>query len=135
MEEVTRDQFRLRSFRLRGDRMTKAQAEALLNHWNKFEVPLEGIINPREVFVSSKPKEVIIEIGSGMGEATAQIARAFPEIGFFAVELHKPGLGSLLSKIAESELKNIRLISEDARVLLEENLYSHEKYLHDKLCR
>ena len=57
------DQFRLRSFRLRGERMTKAQAEALFHHWNKFEIPLQGKINPREVFTSLKPREVVLEIG------------------------------------------------------------------------
>ena len=89
MEDDKRDQFRLRSFRLRGDRMTKAQAEALLNHWNKFEIPLQGTIKPQEAFLSFRPKEVIIEIGSGMGEATAQIAAANPDYGYIAVEVHK----------------------------------------------
>ena len=122
MEEVTRDQFRLRSFRLRGDRMTKAQAEALLNHWNKFEVPHEGIINPREVFVSSKPKEVIIEIGSGMGEATAQIAAENPDCGYIAVEVHKAGIGALVLRAETLGIRNLKIIEGDIWEILNHHI-------------
>ena len=48
--------------------MTKAQADALLNHWNKFEIPLQGIIDPQSLFYAINPKKVIFEIGSGMGK-------------------------------------------------------------------
>jgi len=66
-----------------------------------------------------------MEIGTGMGEATAEIAATFPEIGFFAVELHKPGIGSLLGRINEMQLKNVRIVNDDARVVLE-NLVPNE---------
>lgn len=108
-----------RSFRLRGNRMTDGQEVAYNKYWQSFSLPADSKIIPAQVFPDAK--SIVMEIGTGMGEATAEIARTFPEIGFFAVELHKPGLGSLLSKIAEYELKNVRLISEDARVLLEES--------------
>ena len=108
-----------RSFRLRGTRMTDGQAQAYEKYWNIYSLPENQKISPREVFPESK--SVVMEIGTGMGEATAEIAKTFPEIGFIGVELHKPGLGSLLNRIAEYELKNVRLICEDARVLLEEN--------------
>ena len=61
--------------------MTKAQSEALTNHWNRYEIPLKGRIEPAEIFYSFKPKKVIFEIGSGMGEATAKIAAANPDVG------------------------------------------------------
>ena len=108
-----------RSFRLRGTRMTDGQAQAYEKYWDIYSLPENQKISPREVFPESK--SVVMEIGTGMGEATAEIAKTFPEIGFIGVELHKPGLGSLLNRIAEYELKNVRLICEDARVLLEEN--------------
>jgi len=63
---------------------------------------------------------VIMEIGTGMGEATAEIARTFPDTGFFALEVHRPGIGSLLARINDYELTNLRLINEDARIVLEE---------------
>ena len=107
------DQFRLRSFRLRGERMTKAQAEALFHHWNKFEIPLQGKINPREVFTSLKPREVVLEIGSGMGEASEEIARANPENGYIAVEVHKPGIGALVLRAEKSGIRNLKIIEGD----------------------
>jgi tRNA (guanine-N7-)-methyltransferase len=62
--------------------------------------------------------KVIMEIGSGMGEATAQIAKANPEVGYVAVEMHSPGLAALLILINQMELENIKLIREDATYLL-----------------
>jgi len=113
MEQVTEGQFRLRSFRLRGERMTKAQSEALYDHWNKFEIPLQGIINPKDLFPSLKPKEVIFEIGSGMGEATAQIAANNPDTGYVAVEVHKPGIGALIIRAENLGVRNLKIINAD----------------------
>jgi tRNA (guanine-N7-)-methyltransferase len=59
-----------------------------------------------------------MEIGSGMGEATAQIALNNPDQGYVAVEMHKPGLGALLLLIIENQIDNIKLIREDATYLL-----------------
>jgi tRNA (guanine-N7-)-methyltransferase len=122
MEQVTPENFRLRSFRLRGERMTKAQSDALLNHWNRFEVPLQGIINPKELFYSIKPKEVVFEIGSGMGEATAQIAAANPENGYVAVEVHKPGIGALIIRAEALGLRNLKIINEDIWDVLQQHV-------------
>jgi len=93
--------------------MTKAQAEALANHWNRYEISLQGIINPRDIFYSFKPKRVIFEIGSGMGEATAKIAAANPEIGYVAIEVHRPGIGALIIRAEEISVKNLRIINAD----------------------
>jgi tRNA (guanine-N7-)-methyltransferase len=122
MEQVTGREFRLRSFRLRGDRMTKAQAEALSEHWNRFEIPLQGVINPRELFPSLNPKEVIFEIGSGMGEATSQIAANNPEIGYVAVEVHKPGIGALIIRAENLGVRNLKIINEDVYEVLTEHI-------------
>ena len=113
MESLTPEKFRLRSFRLRGERMTKAQSEALLSHWNKFEIPVKGVIDPTEVFFGMKPDEVIMEIGSGMGEATAQIAAARPNSGYIAVEVHKPGIGALIIHAERLGIRNLRIIEGD----------------------
>jgi tRNA (guanine-N7-)-methyltransferase len=99
--------------------MTDGQELAYNKFWEKFSIPTIGEIQLKEYFPNSNA--VIMEIGTGMGEATAQIAKLFPEIGFIGVELHKPGLGALLYKIDEYQLTNLRLMSEDARILLEEN--------------
>jgi len=107
-----------RSFRLRGTRITAAQQMATDRFWDQFGITPDHQIDPAEIFPESKA--VIMEIGTGMGEATAEIARTFPEIGFLAIEVHRPGIGALLARINDFELSNIRLINEDARVLLAE---------------
>ncbi len=107
-----------RSFRLRGTRITEAQAKATQLFWDEFGIVPDYPIVPSEIFPNSE--KVIMEIGTGMGEATAEIARNFPETGFFALEVHRPGIGSLLARINEFELTNLRLINEDARIVLSE---------------
>ena len=125
MEPVTAEEFRLRSFRLRGERMTKAQSEALYDHWNKFEIPLQGIINPSELFPSIAPKEVVFEIGSGMGEATSQIAAENPDTGFVAVEVHRPGIGALIIRAENLRVRNLKIINEDIYEVLTKNIADH----------
>ncbi len=125
MEQVQRPEFRLRSFRLRGDRMTKAQSEALVQHWNHFEVPLQGVLKPRELFPSMNPKEVVFEIGSGMGEATSQIAASNPETAYVAVEVHKPGLGALIIRAENLGVRNLKIINADIYEVLTKHLSDH----------
>ena len=125
MEPVTAEEFRLRSFRLRGERMTKAQSEALYDHWNKFEIPLQGIINPSELFPSITPKEVVFEIGSGMGEATSQIAAENPDTGFVAVEVHRPGIGALIIRAENLGVRNLKIINQDIYEVLTKHIADH----------
>jgi len=109
-----------RSYRLRGDRQTLAQENAYKRSWVSFGIPLDGLINPVAFFPVSISQ--IMEIGTGMGEGTAQIAATFPEIGFIAVEVHKPGIGALLGHIERLELKNLRIIEEDAHIILQNHV-------------
>jgi len=108
----------VRSYKLRGRRITEGQQEAWDRLW-----PIHGIefaeqtINLAKVFPDSK--RVIMEIGFGMGEATAQIAAADPTTGYLAVEVHRPGIGKLLLRVEEGELKNIRAIEGDAFEIFE----------------
>lgn len=125
MEKATSQEFRLRSFRLRGDRMTKAQSEALAQHWNRFQVPLQGVISPRELFPSMNPKEVVFEIGSGMGEATSQIAANNPETAYVAVEVHKPGLGALIIRAESLGVRNLKIINDDIFEVLTKHIADH----------
>ena len=61
----------------------------------------------------------MLEIGSGMGETTAAIAQAHPEADFIAVEVHGPGVGSLLNRIESLQLRNLRVIRHDAVEVLD----------------
>jgi tRNA (guanine-N7-)-methyltransferase len=105
-----------RSYALRGNRLTRAQGLAMQTQWGNFSLQVEDQLLINDLF--PEKKTVILEIGSGMGEATAGIAEHFPEIGFVAVEMHNPGLGALLLLILEKKLQNIKLIREDATHLL-----------------
>ena len=105
-----------RSYSLRGNRMTRAQTLAMAQSWDKYAIEIKSELILNQIF--PEKTKVIMEIGSGMGEATAQIAKANPEVGYVAVEMHSPGLAALLILINQMELENIKFIREDATYLL-----------------
>ena len=107
----------IRSYRIRGTRITAPQQSALDKYWGIYGVDYSLTpISPSQLFPNSK--EVILEIGFGMGEATALIGRDFPDTGFLAVEVHKPGIGKLMARIEELEISNIRIIEGDAHPII-----------------
>jgi len=111
------EQDSVRSYRLRGSRITGPQKSALDKYWGIYGMAYsESLIDIPSLFPNVK--NVILEIGFGMGEATALIGRDFPETGFIAVEVHKPGIGKLMARIEELELSNIRIIEGDAHPIL-----------------
>jgi tRNA (guanine-N7-)-methyltransferase len=111
----------VRSYRLRGSRITRSQASALERFWPAYGVEIpEGKLDLPALFPDSK--EIIMEIGFGMGEATALIGRDFPNDGFLAVEVHFPGVGKLMARIEELGLRNIRIMETDVHPLFEEHL-------------
>lgn len=112
-----------RSYKLRGDRQTLAQENAYKRNWETFGIKLQGLVDPAALFPESTLQ--IMEIGTGMGEGTALIATAFPEIGFIGVEVHKPGVGALLGYIERLHLKNLRLMEEDAHIILRDHFADH----------
>jgi tRNA (guanine-N7-)-methyltransferase len=108
----------IRSYVLRQGRTTAAQRRALQDLLPKFGLPFTGgPIDPARIFGRRAP--LVLEIGSGMGETTAAIAQAHPESDFLACELHGPGVGSLLNRIAAAGLTNLRIIRHDAVEVLE----------------
>lgn len=107
----------VRSYQLRGARMTKAQKNAIELHGSEFILYPERAFKPSDLFPDKG--EVIVEIGSGMGEATAAIAQSFPEKGFLAIEVHRPGIGSLILRALQLELKNLKMINEDCHLILD----------------
>jgi tRNA (guanine-N7-)-methyltransferase len=108
----------IRSFVLRQGRTTPAQKRAIEELLPKYGLPFfEKKLSPEEIFLRKAP--LVLEIGSGMGETTAAIARAHPAADFIAVEVHGPGVGSLLNRIAAEKLTNVRVIRHDAVEVLE----------------
>ena len=111
------EQDSVRTYRLRGSRITGPQQSALDKFWSLYGIQYSvDALNIPSLFPSSK--QVILEIGFGMGEATALLGRDFPETGFLAVEVHKPGIGKLMARIEELGLSNIRIIEGDAHPII-----------------
>jgi tRNA (guanine-N7-)-methyltransferase len=109
----------VRSYKLRGRRITEGQQEAWDRLWPVFGIEYsDRKINLAELFPNSE--RIIMEIGFGMGEATAQIALSDPTTSYLAVEVHRPGIGKLLLRIEELELKNVRTIEGDAFEVFEQ---------------
>ena len=113
----------IKSFRLRGKRMTRAQNAALERSWDEFGIIAGISVDIEELFPRSK--EIIVEIGFGMGDATAEIAKAHPDNGYIAIEVHPPGIGKLLSLIEEHSLRNVRIIEGDAIEILQTMFTDH----------
>jgi tRNA (guanine-N7-)-methyltransferase len=111
----------IRTYVLRQGRTTAAQARA-----HRVLLPVWGIpfrpetIDLERAFGRAAPK--VLEIGFGMGETTARIAAAHPEIDYLGVEVHKPGVGGLLNRIDALGLQNVRVIQHDAVEVLERML-------------
>jgi tRNA (guanine-N7-)-methyltransferase len=111
----------VRSFVLRQGRMSKAQTRAYETLLPKFGLPYsEQKLDMAAVFGRNAPK--ILEIGFGMGDSTAQIACDNPQNDYLCIEVHTPGVGSLLKQVEELGLNNIRIIQHDAVEVLQHML-------------
>jgi len=103
----------IRSFVLRQGRFSPAQQRARETLLPRFGVPYAPArLDLVAVFGRDNPK--ILEIGFGMGEATAEIAEAQPDRDFLAVEVHSPGVGGLLKLLDQRNMRNVRIVQHDA---------------------
>ena len=103
----------VRSFVLRAGRTTAGQAKAFSDVGPRFLLPYTA--QPLDYAASFERQALtILEIGFGMGEATAQIAALRPQDNFLCCEVHTPGVGALLKRIAEQSLSNILILQHDA---------------------
>jgi len=108
----------IKSFKLRGTRITAAQEAARTRLWDTYGIDMSPIsLDINSVFPHAN--QVVVEIGFGMGEATIEIAESFPDTGFLAIDVHQPGIGKLLSAIEENGISNIRVMDEDAHLILQ----------------
>ena len=108
----------IRSFVLRQGRLSPAQQRACEELLPRYGVPYAAqLLDFAALFGRRAP--VVLEIGFGMGETTAAIAAAQPETDFLAVEVHLPGVGALLRRIAAAGLENVRIIRHDAVEIVE----------------
>jgi len=103
----------IRSFVLRGGRMTAAQQRACAELWPRFGLDYAPTaLNAEAIFGRRAP--LAVEIGFGNGEHLAARAAAEPDHDFLGVEVHAPGVGHLLLAAAQLELRNLRVIRHDA---------------------
>ena len=107
----------VRSFVLRGGRMTTSQQRAFDRLWPKYGLEMQqGGLDFARVFARTAP--TVLEIGFGMGDSLAEMAAAAPELNFIGVEVHKPGVGRLIHLAERAELKNLRIFCADALEVL-----------------
>ena len=108
----------IRSYVVRAGRMGPGQVRALAELGPQFVLPF--LPAPHD-FVASFQRHAprVLEIGFGMGDATAQIAQALPGTDFVGIEVHTPGVGALLKRIGELGLRNLRLVQHDAVEVLQ----------------
>jgi tRNA (guanine-N7-)-methyltransferase len=114
----------IKSFVRRAGRTTTGQAKALADLGPRVLLPYQaGTIDFEAVFAGAtgagginhlQDRPLVLEIGFGMGEATAHIAALLPGSRFLCCEVHEPGVGALLKRIGEQDLHNIRIIAHDA---------------------
>ena len=108
----------IRSYVVRAGRMGPGQVRALAEWGPRFVVPYAPQpLDVERVFGRAAPR--VLEIGFGMGDATAAIAQAMPGTDLIGVEVHTPGVGALLKHIGEKGLTNLRIVQHDAVEVLE----------------
>ena len=121
MDEPTRPPLHapIRSYVLRAGRIGPGQQRALDTLGPRFVLPYRAqALDLPATFGRAAP--VVLEIGFGMGDASAQIAAALPATDFLGIEVHAPGVGALLKRIGELDLSNLRLIQHDAVEVLQQ---------------
>lgn len=103
----------IRSFVVRAGRMGTGQVRALETLGPRFVLPYAAApLDPRAVFGRVAP--LVVEIGFGMGAATAEVAAAEPGVDILGIEVHPPGVGALLQRIEAQSLANVRIVRHDA---------------------
>ena len=111
----------IRSFVLRQGHMTAAQQRAIDTLWPRYGLDYRAeTLDLAQTFGRAAPK--VLEIGFGMGTATAEIARRLPDTDFLAADVHGPGVGNLLKLIEEQGIANIRVMRHDAVEIVENML-------------
>ena len=98
--------------------MGPGQARALAEFGPRFVLPYADAVTDFAMAFGRRAP-LVLEIGFGMGDATATIASARPETDFLGIEVHPPGVGALLKRIGEEALTNLRILHHDAVEVLE----------------
>jgi len=111
----------IRSFVLRGGRLTVAQQLALDELWPHYGIEQrETLLDFEDYF--DHVADIIVEIGFGNGESTWRMAQQDPDTNFIGVEVHQPGVGHLLMALDANDIDNLRIACEDAVPFLQQRI-------------
>src|ERR1700694_405709 len=111
----------IRSFVLRAGRMTPAQERALTELWPSYGLePSGALLDLEAVFGRRAPR--CLEIGFGVGEVIGSLAENHPHIDYVGIEVHRPGVGRLLLRAQQANLRNLRVICHDAVEVLKDSV-------------
>jgi len=109
----------IRSYVIRGGRLTTSQQNALEKFWPLYGISdVKAVFDPRLQFGRQAP--LVLEIGFGMGDSLLTMARNNPDKDFIGIEVHKPGVGRLLHEIDALGLRNLRVYCHDAKEILQD---------------
>jgi tRNA (guanine-N7-)-methyltransferase len=111
----------IRSFVRREGRITEAQRRALNELLPRYGVPEDNVLLDF-VTLFGRDTPVHLEIGFGNGEALAAMAAAHPQNNYLGIEVHRPGVGVLLRRLSADSIANVRVISADAKDVLEQRI-------------
>ncbi len=100
--------------------MTTGQQRALQDLWPRYGLETQSLLDLDDIFGRSAPRT--LEIGFGNGDALLAMATNQPQTDFIGIEVHRPGVGRLLRELEQRALTNVRVIREDAVVVLEQCL-------------
>lgn len=115
---------KVRSFVRREGRLTASQQKALENNWDRYGLAVnDGLVNLDTLF--AKKASTVLEIGFGMGQSLLAMAEQNPEKNYIGVEVHRPGVGTILREIELRELNNVRVYAEDAIEVLNHCIPDH----------
>jgi len=108
----------VRSYVVRGGRLTPAQQDAMDRLWPLYGLEIDqGVIDLNAVFGRQAP--LVFEIGFGMGDSLVQMAAEHPDRNYIGIDVHPPGIGTILRAIHECGLSNLKVMQGDATVVLE----------------
>jgi tRNA (guanine-N7-)-methyltransferase len=114
----------IRSFVIRGGRITDAQEKAFERYWPTYGLQLgDGPLDFQQVFGNHQP--VVLEIGYGMGDSLLTMAQQETDKNFIGIEVHPPGVGRLVNEAGKRQLANLRSYCADAVDVLEKCIPDH----------
>lgn len=109
----------IRSFVIRGGRITESQKKAFDMWWPSIGLSLfDGMVELKTVF--ERDAKLVLEVGFGMGDSLVDMAIAAPETNFIGIEVHPPGVGRLINRAGTEQVKNLRCFMADANDVIDD---------------